>query len=252
MDVMTSTPGTLSPVSGGTAQIVSPTKPDLRAGLVMIAAMAVESAVVRSALGSVLASLFVLALCPLLGAARGAWRLAAAYGLLLLAQRLCVLGGALPLVPFFGIALTLIVKAYPIYVVGWLVLRSLPMGEVMAAMQKLRVPGTLLVVLIVVYRYVPTLVGEIRVIRSGARLRHIRPAWRRWARHPIVQCEHLVVPVLMRTGRIADELAAVALCKGLDPGRRRSSMVEPRIQPLDAALALSCIAVVVLLKLSVG
>lgn len=242
---MTSASQILSPAQ-------APTKPDLRAGLVMIATMAVESAVIRTGLGSALASLFALALCLLLGLGRRAWKLAVVYALLLIAQRLCVLGGALPLVPFFGITLTLVVKAFPIYITGWLVFRSLPMGEVMAAMQKLHVPGTLLVVLIVVYRYVPTLVGEIRVIRSGARLRHARPAWKRWARHPVAQCEHLVVPVLMRTGRIADELAAVAVCKGLDPDTRRTALVGPRIQPVDVALAGSCVVAVVGLKVLVG
>ncbi len=252
MDLITSTAQALSPTHRDTTQAAAPAKPDLRAGLVMIAAMAVESAVVRTGLGSVLATLFALTLCLLLGAARGAWKLGAVYALLLIAQRLCTIGGAIPLVPFLGIALTLVVKAYPIYVTGWLVFRSLPMGEVMAAMQKLHVPGTLLVVLIVVYRYVPTLVGEIRVIRSGARLRHAQPVWRRWVRHPVTQCEHLIVPVLMRTGRIADELAAVAVCKGLDPDARRTALVAPRVQPVDVALAGACVAAVAGLKVLVG
>ncbi|RLP06716.1 energy-coupling factor transporter transmembrane component T family protein [Propionibacterium australiense] len=247
MDAMTCTSQTLSPT-----QTSAPVKPDLRAGLVMIASMTVESAIIGPLLGSALASLFALALCLVLGMDRWAWKLAVAYVLLVTAQRLCILGVALPLVPFFGIALTLVVKAYPIYVTALLVFARLPMGEVMAALDRIHVRGALLVVLIVVYRYVPTLVGEIRVIRSGARLRHAQPAWKRWLRHPVAQCEHIVVPVLMRTGRIADELAAAAVCKGLDPDSRRTSMVTPRIQPVDVALAGACIAALAGLKVLVG
>ncbi|RLP06645.1 energy-coupling factor transporter transmembrane component T family protein [Propionibacterium australiense] len=247
MDAMTCTSQTLSPT-----QTSAPVKPDLRAGLVMIASMAVGSAIIGPLLGSVLAAAFALTLCLVLGMGRWAWKLAAACVLILAAQQLCVAGGAIPMVPFFGIALTLIVKAYPIYVTALLVFARLPMGEVMAALDRFHVRGTLLVVLIVVYRYVPTLVGEIRVIRSGARLRHAQPAWKRWLRHPVAQCEHIVVPVLMRTGRIADELAAAAVCKGLDPDSRRTSMVTPRIQPVDVTLAGACIAAVGLLKVLVG
>lgn len=57
-----------------------------------------------------------------------------------------------------------------------------------------------------------------------------------------------LVPVIMRSGRIADELARVAVCKGFEPGHPRSHLVQPRIQALDLALlaatALVCAALV--------
>lgn len=249
----------MTPPAPGTDQALpgpwrgeAPTKPDLRAGIVMIAAMAVESGTVRSPAGQAVVTAYALGLCLALGRGRQACGLAAGYLLILGAQRLCILGGALPLVPFLGITLTLMAKAWPVYVMAWLVVSRLPMGEIMAALDRIHVRGTVLVVLIVIHRYVPALIGEIRVIRSAARLRHDEPAWRRWARHPLTQCEHLVVPVLMRTGRIADELSAVALCKGLDPGRRRSALVVPRLGALDLALAASAVAVVTTVTLLAG
>ena len=127
----------------------------------------------------------------------------------------------------------------------------LPMGQVMAALDGLGVRGTAMIVAIVVYRYVPTLLGEIRLIGSVARLRRTGPAWRVWLTRPLAQAERLVVPVLMRSARIADELSAVAVCKGMDPDRRRTTLIEPRLGAADA-LVVAATAVVIGLAVRIG
>lgn len=162
--------------------------------------------------------------------------MAGSYVALRVLHHLCLLGAHLPLVPWLGILLTLSVYGFPALAMGLVVFTRVPMGEAMAALGRLRLPGTFLVVVMVIYRYVPTLLGELRTIRSASRLRGSEARWRRWLRHPLKELEHGVVPVLMRSGRIADELSAVAECKGLDPGHRRSAMTVPRLEAVDWVL----------------
>ena len=84
-----------------------------------------------------------------------------------------------------------------------------------------------------------------------ARLRRTGPAWRVWLTRPLAQAERLVVPVLMRSARIADELSAVAVCKGMDPDRRRTALIEPRLGAADA-LVVAATAVVIGLAVRIG
>ena len=202
----------------------------------MLVAMACGTGVIQTSLGTALLTAYPIALGFLLGSSRLSLRLAGGYAALRLLHHLCLLGAHLPLVPWVGILLTLSVHGFPALAMGLVIFTRVPMGEAMAALGALRLPGTFLVVVMVIHRYVPTLLGELRIIRSAARLRGSEARWRRWLRHPLQELEHCVVPVLMRSGRIADELSAVAECKGLDPARRRSAMTVPRLTAVDWAL----------------
>ena len=55
----------------------------------------------------------------------------------------------------------------------------------------------------------------------------------------------------MRSARIADELSAVAVCKGMDPDRRRTTLIEPRLGAADA-LVVAATAVVIGLAVRIG
>ena len=103
----------------------------------------------------------------LLGSSRLSLQLAGSYVVLRVLHHLCLLGGHLPLVPWLGILLTLSVYGFPALAMGLVVFTRVPMGEAMAALGRLRLPGTFLVVVMVIYHYVPTLLGELRTIRSA-------------------------------------------------------------------------------------
>ncbi|MDO5093880.1 MAG: energy-coupling factor transporter transmembrane component T [Propionibacteriaceae bacterium] len=238
-----------TPAAANTAQPIAPTKPDFRTGLVLFITTSVATGMIQTPVGSALLAAWPILLGALLGSWRLAWQLTGAYAALRILHYLSVLGAHLPLVPWLGILLTMSVYGFPVLAMGLVIFTRVPMGEVMAALDKLRLPGTFLVVIMVIYRYLPTLIGELRIIRSAARLRSSEAAWRRWLRRPLAEVEHAVVPVLMRSGRIADELSAVAECKGLDPRHRRSSMTVPRLEPIDWGLMVLTAAVVAAIKL---
>ena len=223
-----------------------PVKPDLRAGLVVVLLLALATGIVRGDLGSALLTAYALALALALGLRRPLPSLTCAYLGVQLVRWICLRAAGVPLLPFLGV-----IRSWPVYVMVSALVVLLPMGQVMAALDGLGVRGTAMIVAIVVYRYVPTLLGEIRLIGSVARLRRTGPAWRVWLTRPLAQAERLVVPVLMRSARIADELSAVAVCKGMDPDRRRTTLIEPRLGAADA-LVVAATAVVIGLAVRIG
>lgn len=226
-----------------------PAKPDFRAGLAMVVAVAVGTATIQDPVGTTLLTASCLLLTFALGSRRLAVQLILVYLVVRLLLYLTILGAGLPLVPWIGIVLTMMVMSYPMAVISMMIFTRVPMGEVMASLGAMRIPGTLLVVIMVIYRYVPTLLDELRIVRSAARLRGAESQWRRWFRHPLAEMEHAIVPIIMRSGRISDELSAVAECKGLDPAHRRSAMVKVRLGVTDLVSVVSIAAAVVAINL---
>ena len=145
----------------------------------MLVAMAFGTGLVQVPAGTALLTAYPVALGFLLGSSRLSLQLAGSYVALRVLHHLCLLGAHLPLVPWLGILLTLSVYGFPALAMGLVVFTRVPMGEAMAALGRLRLPGTFLVVVMVIYRYVPTLLGELRTIRSASRLRGSEARWRR-------------------------------------------------------------------------
>ncbi|MDO4717368.1 MAG: energy-coupling factor transporter transmembrane component T [Propionibacteriaceae bacterium] len=222
--------------------------PDFRVGLLLILLMAAGTNFVTSHLGSAILVAYGVCVGLALGMGRRILPVLAWYALLHVVLWICLALPQVPLLPWLGIMVTLMVRAFPTYVMMWLVFTRIPMGQMMTSLARARVSGAFLMVLTVVYRYLPTLMSEVHTIWSLSRLRHTQPAWKRWTTHPIAQVENLIVPVLMRSGRIADELSAVAVCKGMDPAIRRTERIAPRIGAIEIALLASTIAAIVACK----
>ena len=51
--------------------------------------------------------------------------------------------------------------------------------------------------------------------------------------HPLRTCEYAVIPLVIRSMTIADELAASAMTRGLDLETKRTSYRDVRLRPRD-------------------
>lgn len=142
------------------------------------------------------------------------------YGLT--ALKITVLSGIFP--PF----LTLLIRVAP----AWLTLTILNarsrMDEMLYALDRMHIPKTLSIPLMVVYRYVPTIFQELRCIHESLKMRGLN-SWH----HPWRTLDNHVVPLLARSEKISEELSAASLCKGLSAERRRTSCTEVRIDRFD-------------------
>lgn len=102
-------------------------------------------------------------------------------------------------------------------------LGRVPSGKLIAALRTLRLPMGLLVALAVGFRFMPVMKLEYEAIQVSAKLRGVSVASpRNWLK-PLSTFEYTIVPLLMRSLKISDELAASAATKGIDyPGRKTS------------------------------
>ncbi len=130
------------------------------------------------------------------------------------------------------------VVALRVLAVGLLALvltRTAPLSRTLAAAHALRVPGVLVQVAQLAYRYTFVLAAEVRRLRVALRARGFRPAT---DRHTYRTLGYAVGSLLVRSGDRADRVADAMRCRGFDGTFR-----TPTAFRTSAADALSFLAV---------
>lgn len=115
---------------------------------------------------------------------------------------------------------------------------SIRVGELMAALERLRLPRQLVIPVAVVLRFIPTVREESAAVASAMTGRGISL----WRVGPSAWLEYRLVPLLIATVKSGEELTQAALTRGLGrPGRATQiSRIGPR--PADLATLALCLA----------
>ena len=83
--------------------------------------------------------------------------------------------------------------------------------------------------------------SEAFCIRDALRMRGLEVTGAGTFRRPLAALEHLMVPLLMRCLKVADELSLSAVSRGIESGRRRTCVRDVRLRKKDA-IALAALA----------
>jgi energy-coupling factor transport system permease protein len=108
-------------------------------------------------------------------------------------------------------------------------------GDLVSAMQKLRIPKAVVIPFTVTLRFFPTAREEFTAIRDAARLRGLR-----------FSMERTLVPMMLRCANIAEELSAASVTRGIESAGKRTSMRDLRLGAADRGLAAAFIALSIL------
>ena len=122
-----------------------------------------------------------------------------------------------------------------IAIAAYVVLTTGP-AQFTAALRRLKVPSAVIIPFAVVLRFIPTVIDELRAITDAMRLRGLFPGTWGLLAHPLRTAEYVLVPLLSSTTRMADELSAAALTRGLGGVTQPTSIVELRFTRYDLAL----------------
>lgn len=138
-------------------------------------------------------------------------------------------------------------RVYPIYLSLILLVKRAKMDEILYTLEGLKVPKTFILPLAVVYRYIPTISYEIKLVKESLKIRGISTSIMVCVLHPIRSTEYFMIPLLIRSGKLSEELAAASLCKGLNTHSQRTVCVQPQISIGDVAYSISGVAIAGLL-----
>ncbi len=117
---------------------------------------------------------------------------------------------------------------------------STTVSEFVTAMKHMHLPDQITIPLSVMFRFFPTLGEESKAINNAMRMRGI--GWNGSKGGVLSHLEYVIVPLMMSTLRIGDELSAAAITKGLDVGRPRTHICQVKLGVLDWLLIMVSIA----------
>ncbi len=123
-------------------------------------------------------------------------------------------------------------------VAGKYLIDSTPVGLLMSALEKLKMPKSIVITLSVMFRFFPTLGEEYRNIKNAMKMRGIGLNALNIILHPLLTLEYMMVPLLASASRIGEELAAAGHTKGVDSPNKKVRYKTARFGIVDVFMLL--------------
>ena len=123
-------------------------------------------------------------------------------------------------------------------IAGKYLIDSTPVGLLMSALEKLKMPKSIVITLSVMFRFFPTLGEEYRNIKNAMKMRGIGLNALNIILHPLLTLEYMMVPLLASASRIGEELAAAGHTKGVDSPNKKVRYKTARFGIVDVFMLL--------------
>ena len=122
---------------------------------------------------------------------------------------------------------------------------KMKVGTFVTALENMRLPKGMTIMIAVVLRYIPTVKQEFYYIKSTMELRGIGLNFKNIILHPIKTFEYSFVPLIIRCMTIADELSASTMTRGLDLDTKRVPIIDVKIKAVDVVVTVSVVSLFV-------
>lgn len=116
--------------------------------------------------------------------------------------------------------------------------RKTSMPYIISAMQTMRFPNAVAIPFIVILRYMPTLREDYGYLKDSLKIRGIRTSGIQFFVHPIQSLEFMIVPILFRSVRVAEELSTSVLLRGMENYKDRTNIYPLKFTKIDAVYTL--------------
>ncbi len=123
---------------------------------------------------------------------------------------------------------------------------KIPSGKLIAVFQKSALPQSIVLILIVIVRFIPTISGEFRTIREAMKVRGFTGRLSKVFLHPLKTMEYAVVPLIFRSIKVGDELAAASIVRGIENPIKKHSYYSTKLGIMDGFIILVGICLLVL------
>ena len=145
------------------------------------------------------------------------------------------------MISMFGVT---VLKVMPIVALGRWVLKSTYMDELTVALERAGMPLTVIIPFVVMFRYIPTLGIEYKLIRNTMKIRGVSDSFIKILLHPFATIEYILIPLLMRCLKVSDELAASGTTRGMERANKRYALQEVRFG-ISEYIVLTCVVIFV-------
>lgn len=145
---------------------------------------------------------------------------------------------------------SLICRMGPGLLMGYYLLTSTTVSELIAAMEKMHFPKTIIIPISVMFRFFPTIKEESSAINEAMRMRKIQLGKSKGG--PILILEYRFIPLLISSVKIGDELSCSALTRGLDSSVKRTNICQIGFKIIDLCYIIFVLVLLVLFIITKG
>lgn len=129
------------------------------------------------------------------------------------------------------------IRFVPGIMMGYITVRTTTVSEFVAAMKKLHLPDQVIIPMSVIFRFFPTVIEEYNAIGDAMKMRGIRLGGGKAS----AILEYRIVPMIMCSVKIGEELSAAALTRGLGGPVKRTNICRIGFHVQDIIFLFLCV-----------
>lgn len=146
---------------------------------------------------------------------------------------------------FLAMVSMAVIRLLPSLIMGSYLVSTTTVSEFIAAMHRMHVSQQITIPLSVMFRFFPTVTEEFSSINNAMKMRDIRPGGKNAGK----MFEYRIIPLLVCSVNIGNELSAAALTRGLGGNVRRTNICRIGFKAQDVIMLLLSLSPVVILIL---
>ena len=127
----------------------------------------------------------------------------------------------------------------PGLMMGYVMLSTTTVSEFVASMERMRMPRQIIIPISVMFRFFPTVAEESAAVNDAMKMRGITFS------SPMKMLEYRLVPMMMCSVKIGEELSAAALTRGLGAPVKRTNICKIGFRLTDVLALLVCIVSII-------
>lgn len=146
----------------------------------------------------------------------------------------------------FSMFYVIVSRMMPSIMMGWYFISTTSVSEFVCAMERMHVPQSIIIPISVVFRFFPTVIEEFGFINDAMRMRGIRFGGSKVGS----LMEYRIIPMMMCSLKVGEELSASALTRGLGAPIKRTNICIIGFGGADIIALLFSLAVCVVYALN--
>ena len=128
----------------------------------------------------------------------------------------------------------------PCVISGAYAFSTTTVGEMVCGLRKLKIPEFIIIPSVTVIRFFPMIAEDYRQIRNAMAFRGIAYGNGALLRHPIQSMEYILMPLLMNSNNVTQDLSVAAMTKGISLKGTHTSMTELKMTFADFLCMIIC------------
>ena len=140
-----------------------------------------------------------------------------------------------------GILAFIVQRIIPFMLLGTVIQKQKNISEITTALERMNLPKSIILSIAVMFRYFPSIKDDLFIIIDAMKLKGLYTSKRAALIHPIRTMEFVLVPMLFKSLKTAEELSCAALVKGIENTGHKTSYFDVRLRAADVVFLFTAI-----------